>query len=61
LWASEREKKLISKSKEILIINKTYTNKREFYSRVHRLSDTRYLASVNASLYFSGISIDIGE
>jgi len=38
--------------------------KRECYSRVPQLSDTRYSASVNANeefLNFSGISIDIGE
>jgi len=39
-------------------------NKREYYSRIPRLSDTRYSASVNANTKFhnfSGISIDIGE
>jgi len=41
-----------------------YNNKREYYSRIPRLSNILYSASVNAKAKihnFSGISIDIGE
>jgi len=57
-------KMLPKRFKFVIPQKKIKINKIEYYSRIPRLSDTRYSASVNANTKFhnfSGISIDIGE
>jgi len=62
LWPEKNKSHSKNNGKEN--IKRKIKKKRECYSRVHRLLDTRYSAIVNANAkfyHFSGTSIDIGE